>query len=99
LKSEADRRKTIVKWPVAFIDINYLATAGFYYTKLIDVVYCAFCGAKIGHWEEGDDPFNAHQRRSPSCGFIKGLFVGNIPVGCTDQPTALSEEPTQSYDV
>jgi len=99
MKSEADRRKTFEKWPVAFIDKNYLAAAGFYYTKLSDVVCCAFCKVQVGHWEKGDDPFKYHQRWSPSCGFIVGLFVGNIPIGSTDQPTTSPELPTQSYDV
>jgi len=99
IKSEADRRKTFEKWPVTFIDKNHLVSAGFYSTKLSDVVCCAFCGVQVGHWEEGDDPFKEQQRWSPSCGFIKGLFVGNTPIGSTDQPTTSPEQPTQSYDV
>jgi len=38
MKSEADRRLTFEKWPVAFIDNNNQAEAGFYYTDLSDVV-------------------------------------------------------------
>jgi len=98
MKSEADRRKTFEEWPLAYIYNNYLAAAGFYSTKLSDIVCCAFCGVQVGHWEEGDDPFKEHQRWSLSCGFIRGLFVGNIPIGSTDQPTTSSEQPTQSYD-
>ena len=52
-KSEADRRQTFEKWPVAFIDKNHLTAAGFYYTKQSDVVFCAFCGAQVVYWEEG----------------------------------------------
>ena len=59
----------------------------------------AFCKVQIGHWEEGDDPFKQHQPWSPSYVCIKGLFVGNIPIGPTDQPTTSSEQPTQSYEV
>jgi len=68
------------------MDKNHLAAAGFYYTKWSDVVRCAFCGVELGYWEEGDDPFKDHQRCSPSCGFIKGLFVGNIPIGSGNLP-------------
>jgi len=32
MKSEAGRRLTFEKWPVALIDKNNLALAGFYYT-------------------------------------------------------------------
>ena len=32
MNSEADRRLTFGKWPMAFIDKNNLAEAGFYYT-------------------------------------------------------------------
>ena len=99
MKSEADRRKTFSKWPVTVRDKNHLASARFYSTKLSDIVCCAFCGVQVGHWEEGDDPFKEHQRWSPSFGFIKGLFVGNIPIGSTDQPTTSPEQPNQSYDV
>jgi len=44
MKSEAYRRLTFEKWPVAFIDKNNLAEAGFYYTDHSDVVCCEFCG-------------------------------------------------------
>jgi hypothetical protein len=50
MKSEAERRKKKKKWPVAFIDKNNLAEAGFYYTDHSDVVCCAFCVAQIGLW-------------------------------------------------
>jgi len=98
MKSDADRRKTFEKWPVIFIDKNRLAVAGFYYTKLSNVVCFEFCEVQVGH-REGDDPFKDHQRWSQTCGFIKDLFVGNIPIGSTDQPTTSPEHPTQNYDV
>ena len=81
LKSEADRRKTYEGWPVPFMDINHLSAAGFYFTNQADVVRCAFCGVEMGYWEEGDDAFKDHDEWSPSCEFIKGLSVGNIPIG------------------
>jgi hypothetical protein len=37
----------------------------------------------VGWWREGDSPFANHKHWSPSCGFIKGFVVGNIPI---DQP-------------
>ena len=50
-------------------------------------------------WEKGDDPFKDHKRWSPSCGFIEGLFVGNIPIGSDDVPETELQEPARSYDV
>jgi len=112
MKSEADRRKTYEGWPVSFMDKNQLSAAGFYFTNRGDVVRCAFCGVEVGRWEEGDDALRDHQRWSPSCGFIQGLMVGNIPVGSDGQPGTSSsssslpsslplssQETSRSYDV
>lgn len=96
MKREADRRKTYDRWPLAFMDTNNLSAAGFYFTHRGDVVRCAFCGVEVGRWEEGDDPLSDHQRWSPSCGFIKGLIVGNIPVGYDGQPGTSSSLPSSS---
>ena len=54
MKSEADRRKTYKDWHVLFMDKNYLAAAGFYFTKCGDVVRCVFCGVDLGYLKEGD---------------------------------------------
>ena len=61
------------------MDVNQLAAAGLFFTNRCDVVRCAFCGVEVGHWVEGDDAFQDHQRCSSSCGYFKGLFVGKIP--------------------
>ena len=88
MKSEADRRLTFEKWLVAFIDKNNLAEVGFYYTDHSDVECWVYCVAQIGLWQEGDDVLKEHQRCSPNCEFMRGLSVGNTPVGPSDQPTA-----------
>ena len=54
---------------------------------------------EIGYWQQEDDAFEDHQRWSQSCGFIRGLFVGNIPIDSSEQLTASSEHPTRSSDV
>lgn len=62
---------------------------------------CAFCGVEVGQWK-GDDAFMVHPCWSPICGFIRGLFVGNIPFGSDGQPgtsSLLSHETSRSYDV
>ena len=66
------------------------------------MVRCAFCGVKVGRWEQRDDPFRDRRRWSPPCGFIKGFIVGNVPIGSDDQPgtssSSLSQETSRSYD-
>jgi hypothetical protein len=101
LKSEADRRKTFKTWCVPFIDATQLAAAGFYFPKWSDVVCSAFCEVQLGSWEVGDDAFKEHQRWSPSCSFVKGLCVGNIPIRSNDQPetSSSSQQTNNSCDV
>ena len=77
------------------MDVNHLATVGFFFTNWGDVVGCTFCGVEVGHWKEGDDVFKDHQRWSPSCAFVKGLFVGNIPA----PPETSQQHPNSSNDV
>jgi len=86
LKSEVRNRKTYETWRLPIMDANQLAAAGFYFTNLSDVVRCFFCVVKIYHWSEGDDALKEHRRWNPSCGFVKGLCVGNIPILSNDHP-------------
>jgi hypothetical protein len=79
-----------------FMDKNHLPPEGFYFTNRGDVVRCAFCGMEVGQWEEGDDAFKDHLRWSPSCGFIKGLIVGDIPIGSDGQPGTSSSSSSSS---
>ena len=67
-------------------------------TNQSDVVCCAFCVAQIGFWE-GDDAFKVHRCWNPNCEVIRGLSVGNIRIGSSDQPTAMSAQPTRTYVV
>lgn len=99
MKRESDRRKTYESWPITFMDPHRLSAAGFYYTDQNDVVRCAFCGVEVGRWEEGDDPFRDHQRWAPSCGFVRGLPVGNIPISPNGQPESSTSGMNLSRDV
>jgi len=94
LKSEVHRRKTFKYWRVLFMDVNQLAAVGFFFINRGDVVRFAFCGVEVGQWK-GDDAFKGHQRWSPSCAFVKGLFVGNIPA----PPETSQQQPSSSNDV
>jgi E3 ubiquitin-protein ligase XIAP len=81
MKKEADRLRTYDSWPVSFMDKNYMAAAGFYFVGSEDRVRCPFCGVQVGCWAPGDDPFSERKRWSQSCGFFKGYFTGNFPIG------------------
>jgi len=84
-------------WHVSFIGKNYLAADGFYFTNCGDVIRCAFCGVKVGYWKEGYNAFSDHQRWSPSCKFIKGPFVGNIPIH--SETSSPLQQTSRSNDV
>jgi hypothetical protein len=58
-----------------------------------------FFVAQVGLLQEWDDGFKEHERWSSSSKFIRGLIVGNIPIGSSDRPTASSEQPTRSRHV
>ena len=99
MKKEADRRKTYESWSIRFMDPHRLSAAGFYYTNESDNVRCAFCSVEVGRWEEGDDPFRDHQRWSPSCPFVRGLPVGNIPISPNGQPETSTSAVRVGRDV
>ena len=79
------------------MDKNHLAGAGFYFRNCGDVVRCAFCGVEVGYWKEGDNAIADHKRWSPSCGFIKGPLVGNIPIH--SETWLPSQQTSRTYDV
>jgi hypothetical protein len=90
--------KTNETWCLLFMEANQLAAAGFYFIKQSDVVRSDFCVVEVGHWDEGEVALKDHQRWSPSCGFLKELCVGNIPILSNDQPEKSSDQPTRSRD-
>jgi len=95
LKSDADRRKAFKYWRALFIDVNHLPAAEYFFANRGDVVRCAFSRVEFGHWVKGYDAFKDHQRWSPSCEFVNGLYVENIPPSSeTSQP-----QPSSSYYV
>jgi len=83
------------------MNTNEMAAAGFYFINWSYVVRRAFCGVRLGRWEDGDPAFKEQQCWSPSSGIVKGLFVGNNPIRSNDQPeTSSSQQQTSSsYDV
>ena len=62
-----------------------LAQAGFYYNGKDDLTLCFACGARKEDWKSGDDPVDIHKRLNPSCPFLVGDNVGNIPFQCSSE--------------
>ncbi|XP_077109029.1 baculoviral IAP repeat-containing protein 7 isoform X4 [Ranitomeya variabilis] len=77
---EASRLRTFTVWPgPSTICPRHLARVGFYYLGPGDRVQCFCCGVLLTCWEPGDDPRDEHHKFSPSCPFLLGREVGNIP--------------------
>uniref|UniRef100_A0A3Q4B4A0 E3 ubiquitin-protein ligase XIAP n=1 Tax=Mola mola TaxID=94237 RepID=A0A3Q4B4A0_MOLML len=80
MKSEEARLNSFISWPPTVpIRPGDLAQAGLYYLGTDDRVQCFCCNGILAYWEEGDDPWEEHAKHFPSCFFILGHDVGNIP--------------------
>ncbi|KAL0275463.1 UNVERIFIED_CONTAM: hypothetical protein PYX00_003299 [Menopon gallinae] len=100
-KRESERIRSFRRWPVKFLNPKDLAKNGFYYTKELDIVKCAFCGVEIGYWEKGDDPRSDHVKWAPDCDFVNGKDCGNVPLeecGPEEEQEEEEEESLTSYD-
>ncbi len=66
-KDIKERDKTFSVWPGPKELSTNLADVGFFYTGEKDVVQCFQCHIKEGNWHPGDDPWNRHRLKSPTC--------------------------------
>ncbi|XP_059820694.1 baculoviral IAP repeat-containing protein 2 [Hypanus sabinus] len=81
MRSEETRLQTFQNWPsYSSLVPTELAKAGFYYTGEDDKVACFVCGGRLGNWEPGDRPSTEHRRHFPTCPFVLGNEIGNIPM-------------------
>ena len=78
LRYEDERLATFIDW-VDIVDAKELAKNGFYYLRIKDYTSCVFCRGVIGDWELTDIPSQEHAKHFPSCNFLRGEAVGNIP--------------------
>ncbi|XP_046450026.1 baculoviral IAP repeat-containing protein 7-B-like isoform X2 [Daphnia pulex] len=100
LRREDIRLRTFNEhFSATFLSPLLLAKAGFFYVGVDDQVQCAFCRGVVRDWEINDDPRREHQRLFPSCAFILGLPVGNIPLGENPSTVHLNVERTASLPV
>ncbi|KAG8567042.1 hypothetical protein GDO81_013479 [Engystomops pustulosus] len=80
MRCEASRLRTFTMWPgPSTMSPRELAHAGFYYLGPGDRVQCFCCGGVLRCWEPGDQPQDEHLKFFPSCPFVLGREVGNIP--------------------
>lgn len=55
-----------------------MAAAAFEYLPTFeckDQCVCVYCSLTVGKWDIDDDPFDVHQRLSPSCPFVQGKIL------------------------
>jgi baculoviral IAP repeat-containing protein 7/8 len=87
LNQEVVRLKTFIGWRVPFLNVNQLAKDGFYYTKVGDVIHCAFCSFEKGGWVLGDNPLLEHRKSHNACRHRTDLPATNVPIeGETGEP-------------
>ncbi|XP_015247928.1 PREDICTED: baculoviral IAP repeat-containing protein 7 [Cyprinodon variegatus] len=81
MRGEVERLCTFQNWPSdAPVASGELAKAGFFFLGSGDKVQCFCCGGILRYWEQGDNPVVEHKRHFPTCSFILGQAVGNIPL-------------------
>ncbi|XP_077369570.1 baculoviral IAP repeat-containing protein 7 isoform X2 [Festucalex cinctus] len=81
MRREGERLRTFRSWPPdAPVTCGDLAKAGFFFLGPGDKVQCFCCGGVLRCWVRGDSPAAEHKRHFPTCGFILGRAVGNVPL-------------------
>ncbi|XP_077464317.1 baculoviral IAP repeat-containing protein 7 [Stigmatopora argus] len=81
MRREGERLRTFQSWPRdAPVACGDLAKAGFFFLGPGDKVQCFCCGGVLRCWVQGDSPAAEHKRHFPTCSFILGRAVGNIPL-------------------
>ncbi|KAM5135905.1 baculoviral IAP repeat-containing protein 7 isoform 2-T2 [Mantella aurantiaca] len=86
MRREVTRLRSFRNWPAAgIVSPHQMAWAGFFYLGPRDRVQCFCCGGILRSWEPGDHPGAEHRKYFPSCPFMLGRDVGNVPLtGATD---------------
>ena len=87
MRREGERLRTFLNWPAdAPVTSGDLARAGFFYLGSGDKVQCYCCGGVLRYWVQGDTPSVDHKRYFPTCGFMLGGDVGNVPLVVVPPP-------------
>jgi Inhibitor of Apoptosis domain len=78
MKDANNRLKTFEGRPEEYIDPRRLASAGFYYGKVDDIIKCPFCKREMREGDMMYTPLEEHKTLSPDCPYIGRKRVGNI---------------------
>ena len=76
---ETYRISTFFQCPDISVDVNRLASAGFFYTGYKDRSKCFSCGICIEEWLPDDDPASSRWHKD-DCKMLLGEDCGNIPL-------------------
>lgn len=91
-KQESSRLHTFANFPKGdIVAPRELARDGFVYAGQGDRVGCVYCLRNVQDWQRGQDPRLEHESTNPSCPFVRGYDVGNVPI---DRPDPRRTRPT-----
>jgi len=78
MNQEENRLRTFTNlWPHPDISPIKLAKSGFYLSptpQYQDRVVCFCCAVALVHWNKDHDPWTEHIKRSPTCGYVTGIY-------------------------
>nr|XP_043906074.1 baculoviral IAP repeat-containing protein 7-A-like isoform X2 [Solea senegalensis] len=81
MRRESERLRSFHDWPAdSPVTCGQLVKAGFFFLGSGDKVQCFCCGGILRCWVRGDCPATEHRRHFPTCSFILGQDVGNVPL-------------------
>lgn len=95
-----DRVRTYGGFPESTGQVpEYLAEAGFFYSKMDDLVICFYCGKGLKDWEPVDDPWEEHAKWHQACLFLD-MAKGRKYIRSVRYPTspAPKEPPTSENE-
>lgn len=95
LSKEEERLKTFEFWPKNFINTKELASNGFFYLNIRDIVQCYYCNVQIHNWHKDDKVSEEHKKYSSNCYIFsddyKTEHINSHDVcGFTDRGTMMS---------
>lgn len=67
------RVRSFKNWPKVFslYQTQSLSESGFFYTGMSDKIECFFCGLRLCHWNDTENPLEHHAVWASNCPFLK----------------------------
>jgi len=79
LRLQSFRLQTFHDWSNDHVNVLDLASAGFFFSGVNDMVQCAFCRKRLNNWKNGDIPAEEHRLFAPTCPFVEQNFCCLAP--------------------